>query len=98
MEDDAGSEYGSDFTPDEEDILSSLLAQAPVIPREDSGLILMNIEDDESPQHAELPAVYQAYRQHSADSPIPIARSGVHLPVETADNRSLAADGAIPDT
>lgn len=90
---DASSDYGSDFTPDEEDILSSLLAQAPATPREDSGLILTNIEDDESPQRARIPHAHEDYHQQSVRNSI--AEQTAYLPIEIADSSNPTADGAV---
>lgn len=47
------SDYGSDFTPDEEEILKDLLEQAPVEldnPYTDPDLQLKEIEDDKTPR------------------------------------------------
>ncbi|KAL9027399.1 MAG: hypothetical protein Q9196_004064 [Gyalolechia fulgens] len=81
---DTGSEYGSDFTPDEVDILSSLLLANA---REDSGLILTNIEDDQTPQPATGSHVHEEYRQQSVRNPTPIAWQSV-IPVEIADDNN----------
>jgi hypothetical protein len=51
------SEYGSDFTPDEEDILIGLLQQAPLSPSTATtipDLQLKDIEDDEAPRGAKV--------------------------------------------
>jgi len=58
---DAASDYGSDFTPDEEDILNALLKQPPDQPPDldnpnrDTDLLLKDIEEDEGPRGARLP-------------------------------------------
>ncbi|KAI4167800.1 MAG: hypothetical protein LQ343_006932 [Gyalolechia ehrenbergii] len=93
---DASSDYGSDFTPDEEDILSSLLAQAPATPREDSGLILTNIEDDESPQRARIPHAHEDYHQQSVRNSI--AEQTAYLPIEIADSSNPTADVEDPES
>lgn len=52
------SDYGSDFTADEEEILRGLLEQAPFheanLPEASSNLQLRDIEDDESPRGAKV--------------------------------------------
>ncbi|KAL8933727.1 MAG: hypothetical protein Q9216_006234 [Gyalolechia sp. 2 TL-2023] len=92
-----GSDYGSDFTPDEEDILSSLLGQAPATLREDSGLILTNIEDDESPRRARIPPVHAVHYQ-SVRHPTLVARQIAHPPVEIADNSNPSANVEDPES
>ena len=49
------SDYGSDFTPDEEEILNILLQQVPAKSIADSDLLLKDIEDNESPRGARFP-------------------------------------------
>ncbi|KAL9011536.1 MAG: hypothetical protein Q9173_003626 [Seirophora scorigena] len=64
MEHDLASDYGSDFSPEEDIILSHLLhQQAPSPPPQDPGLILRHVEDDESPRGARIPRTYN-WRQH----------------------------------
>ena len=57
-QDDGLSDYGSDFTADEEEILKGLLEQAPAheanIPEASPSLQLRDIEDDESPRGAKV--------------------------------------------
>lgn len=52
------SDYGSDFTADEEEILKGLLEEAPLhkanLPEASSSLQLRDIEDDESPRGAKV--------------------------------------------
>ncbi|KAK4695785.1 exonuclease V, partial [Lecanoromycetidae sp. Uapishka_2] len=55
---DSLSEYGSDFTPDEEELLSGLLQQVPDQgdnPNTDPNRQLGDIEDDEGPRGARIP-------------------------------------------
>jgi len=54
---DRASDYGSDFTPDEEEILRSLLqgAREQNNPLTDPDLLLKDIEDNEGPRGARLP-------------------------------------------
>ena len=49
------SDYGSDFTPDEEEILNVLLQQVPAESVVDSDLLLKDIEDNEGPLGARFP-------------------------------------------
>ena len=57
-QDDGLSDYGSDFTADEEEILKGLLQQAPFhkanLPEASPSLQLRDIEDDESPRGAKV--------------------------------------------
>ena len=61
---DAASDYGSEFTPDEEEILNGLL-QAPPAPESsdnpitDSELLLQDIEGNEGPRGIRLPVFLQ---------------------------------------
>lgn len=55
---DGFSDYGSDFTPDEEEILRGLLQQVPDPednPNADIDLLLRNNQDDEPPRGAKIP-------------------------------------------
>lgn len=51
------SDYGSDFTPDEEEILNRLLLRGPEPdnPNTDPDLLFKDIEDNEGPRGAILP-------------------------------------------
>ena len=49
------SDYGSEFTPDEEEILNGLLQQVPAELVTDSDLLLKDIEDNEGPRGARVP-------------------------------------------
>lgn len=93
MEHDATSDYGSDFTPDEEEILSSLLQRAPAAHFEDTGLLIKDIEDNESSRGARVPRTYP-WRQHlSASKKIPFQNQSSHLAVETSIDSNTLADG-----
>ena len=93
MEHDTDSDYGSDFTPDEEEILSSLLQQAPITPTEDSGLILRDLEDDEGPRHARMPRMYERQRGQSIHPSTLTASQSAHIAVEIGDNSNLSTNG-----
>ncbi|KAL9599207.1 MAG: hypothetical protein Q9219_003988 [cf. Caloplaca sp. 3 TL-2023] len=92
MGQDAGSDYGSDFTPDEEDILSSLLGQSPSTLQEDPALILKDLEDDESPQFAKIPRLQEDFQQQSVSTPLPDTRRKLYSSIKTADESNLSAD------
>lgn len=53
---DGNSDYGSDFTPEEEEILNTLLQLSPPDPVSDLDLLLAGIDDDEN-----LHAATQSY-------------------------------------
>ena len=55
---DGVSNYGSDFSPEEEEILNGLLHQSPEQddgPNKDPDLLLQDIEHDQSPRGARVP-------------------------------------------
>ncbi len=63
---DGFSDYGSDFTPDEEEILRSLLQRAPPEqdnPITDPDLLLKDIEDERTPRGARVRML--GYEPHS---------------------------------
>lgn len=63
------SDYGSDFTPDEEEILNGLLQRLPVGSPSPLGLLLKDIEDDETPLGAKVPRIHDGSGLHQASSP-----------------------------
>ncbi len=95
MEVEVASEYGSDFTPDEEEILHGLLQQAPSATlTEDLSLVLKDIEDDESPRGARVPRVDARHRQQLSDNnQINSRRQTPHATVKAADDSSRWANG-----
>ena len=58
------SDYGSDFTPDEEEILNGLLDQGPNVdnPNLDPEIQLENVEDDQGCQGIKIPR--RVWSQH----------------------------------
>lgn len=71
---DVVSDYGSDFTPDEEDILNGLLHQSPTGPDPDVNLLLADIEDDERLQTARVPP-RRFGQKNSGENKIPVWQS-----------------------
>ena len=61
---DSFSDYGSDFTPDEEEILNGLLQSEPLYPGLDSDLCVKDIEDEEYPRGAKVPALVTSQQQY----------------------------------
>lgn len=57
-QEDGFSDYGSDFSPDQEEILNRLLYQSPEqndCPISDPGLLLQDIEHEQGPRGARVP-------------------------------------------
>lgn len=87
MEHDLASDYGSDFSPEEDIILSRLLhQQAPSPPPPDPGLILRHIEDDESPRVARIPCTYNRRQHVRGNRTLSSERQTPCLGVEVADD------------
>lgn len=66
---DGFSDYGSDFTPDEEEILRGFLPQAPLEPDNpitDPDLLLKDIEDERTPRGARTRML--GYEPHSVST------------------------------
>ena len=87
-EDDRSSDYGSDFTVDEEGILNNLLSQLPDKPSPD--LVVKDIEDDETPGGIRLLRALGRQRHERPGTP------QLQLPVNTADSRipvEIESDG-----
>lgn len=63
------SDYGSDFTPDEEEILNGLLQRLPVGSPPPVDLLLKDIENDETPLGAKFPRVHDGSGLHRASHP-----------------------------
>ena len=100
MEVEVASEYGSDFTPDEEEILHSLLQQAPSATlTEDLSLVLKDIEDNESPRGARVPRIDERHHHQLSDSnQITTRRQTPHVTVKAADDSNAWSNGERPDT
>lgn len=99
MEIDVASEYGSDFTPDEEEILQSLLQQAPAAKLTgDHALVLEDIEDHESSRGARVPRTHTALEQLlSGGSHVIHPNQASLYTLEVADDSKLPASGKPPD-
>ncbi|KAL9019361.1 MAG: hypothetical protein Q9185_003347 [Variospora sp. 1 TL-2023] len=99
MDHDVASDYGSDFSPEEEIILSALLhQQAPVPPHDHPGLILRDIEDDESPVGARIRPTYN-WRQHIRGNRRTSSKTQTPcLAVEVADDGSDPANVESPES
>ena len=83
------SDYGSDFTPDEEEILNALLHPAPEQednPNSDSNLVLKDIEDEQGHRGARVP--YSQGQQFQAYSSLPVSK--------TRDTVQLDSDNPHP--
>ncbi|KAL9578657.1 MAG: hypothetical protein Q9212_005583 [Teloschistes hypoglaucus] len=100
MEQDAISDYGSDFTPDEEEILHSLLQQPkPDLAAQKEVLVLGGIEDHEGPSGARIPRLLYQQRQQSAGSnPSTPQKQSSHIAVEMADNNIGPATVENPES
>ena len=85
MKQDEASDYGSDFTPDEEEILRSLLQQTPPTVATYPGLVLNDLEDNEGPQGAKVHWLH-VRQQQPGSSQSPTQKHTPHLPIEVADN------------
>ena len=85
------SDYGSDFTPDEEEILNALLQQAPEQvqddgPNGDPDLLLKGIENEKGPRGAKVP---RRQGQQSEEHPsLPLSETRVTIHINGDNNRS----------
>ena len=76
------SDYGSDFTPDEEKILNALLYPLPEQddnPNSDSNLVLKDIEDEQGHRGARVPYSNSQQSQAYPLLPVPKIRDTVQL-------------------
>ncbi|KAL8816359.1 MAG: hypothetical protein Q9223_004617 [Gallowayella weberi] len=98
VEADTTSNYGSDFTPDEEEILHSLLQEAPAatLP-EDLDLALKDINDNETPRGARIPRRSQYQQQWSGSNSIWTRQQTSGITLEMADDSNISASGGWPD-
>ena len=99
MEVEIASDYGSDFTLDEEEILQSLVQQAPAATfTEELDLVLKDVEDHEGPRGIRIPHFHIRHQQHpSGNHQIPSPKQVSHLTVETADDSDSPARGGPLD-
>lgn len=80
---DPGSDYGSDFTAEEEDLVNELLAKLPTQQDSSSNLAVTNIDDDEEPGAAKVPRVLGRERW-----------SRIGTPHSTVKEAGLSIEGA----
>lgn len=83
------SDYGSDFTPDQEEILNALLHQTPEQddgPNTDPDLLLKDIEDAEGPRGARMP--HRQGQQSQECPPLPVSKTMATIRLEGDNNRS----------
>ena len=97
-QDDGLSDYGSDFTADEEEILKGLLEQVPShesnLPEASSSLQLRDIEDDENPRGAKV-LRRLGYEERSYDLPEVqlLEREKRMVTIQLEGDSSLSANG-----
>ena len=97
-QDDGLSDYGSDFTADEEEILKGLLEQVPShesnLPEASSSLQLRDIEDDENPRGAKV-LRRLGYEERSYDLPEVqlLEREKRMVTIQIEGDSSLSANG-----
>ncbi|KAL8748755.1 MAG: hypothetical protein Q9184_007104, partial [Pyrenodesmia sp. 2 TL-2023] len=84
MDQDVVSDYGSDFTVEEEEILSDLLQQTPAWPITGVGLVLKDIEDNEGPRGARIPRTYDRRQYLPGSRRNPVQKQATHFAVEMA--------------
>lgn len=80
---DGFSEYGSDFTPDEEEILNALLQQPPEQddgPNTDPDLLLKDIEDEKGPRGARIPC--RQGQQCQEHLPLPVSKTRIRIQLD----------------
>lgn len=87
------SDYGSDFTVEEEEILSDLLQQAPASPMTGVGLVLKDIDDNEGLRGARFPRTYNRRQYLSGSRRNPVQKQATHFAVEVAVDAFAAANG-----
>lgn len=91
---DGFSDYGSDFTPDEEEILNALLHQTTEQddgPNRDPDLLLKDIEDEKGPRGAKVP---RRQGQQSQDSP-PLSLSKTRVAIQFDGDKNRSANSTF---
>ncbi len=84
---DAGSDYGSDFTAEEEGLVNELLAKLPSKQDTVSKLIVNSVEDDEEPPPARMPRILGRERRSRSGTPVTEIK-GARASVEVEGNSS----------
>ncbi|KAL8798242.1 MAG: hypothetical protein Q9182_006832 [Xanthomendoza sp. 2 TL-2023] len=93
VEADTTSNYGSDFTPDEEEILHSLLHEAPAATlAEGLDLALKDINDNETPRGARISRRSLYRQQWYGSNSIRTRKQASRVTPEMADDGSIAAN------
>ena len=90
------SDYGSDFTSDEEGILAVLSQQAPKKLAKDSDLLLKDLEDNEGPRGARIPCTLVHERRGSSLGVQPREKS-LPIPEECDHSSSTIGETIIGD-
>ena len=88
---DGFSDYGSDFTPDEEEILNALLHQGPEQvqddgPNRDPDLLLKGIGNEEGPRVAKVPRRHGQQSQEYTS--LPLSETSIAIRLDSDNNRS----------
>ena len=93
------SDYGSDFTPDEEEILNGLLQQAPHKTDTHPSFQLRDIEDDESPRGARV-LCRLGHERRSYDAPTmqPPVQEKRRVTIQIDGDSSLPTNSKSPPT
>lgn len=87
---DGFSDYGSDFTPDEEEILNALLHQGPEQvqddnPNTDPDLLLKGIGHEEGPRVAKVPR--RQGQQSQEYTSLPLSETSIAIRLDGDNNR-----------
>ena len=88
---DPGSDYGSDFTAEEEDLVNELLAKLPSPQHTRGGLAVTSIDDHEEPGAAKIPRILGRERWSRSGTPLSTVKEG-GLPIRV-DGHSSTAKG-----
>ncbi|KAL8999428.1 MAG: hypothetical protein Q9169_001742 [Polycauliona sp. 2 TL-2023] len=97
MDLDTASEYGSDFTPDEEQILHSLIQQAPTAAlTEDLGLVFKDIEDNEGPRGARVSIHARHQQRRYGHHRIIEEKQASQVAIQIANDSSLSPSVESP--
>lgn len=92
---DGFSDYGSDFTPDEEEILSRFLQQAPLEPDNpitDPDLLLKDIEDERTPRGARTRML--GYETYSVPN-LTMAKKSITIQDDGDDDGGIPTQGTL---
>lgn len=86
---DGFSDYGSEFTPDEEEILNGLLHQSPEQddgPNRDPDFLLKDLKDEEGPRGARI--LRRQGQQSQEYPPLPLSKTRFTIQLDGDNNRS----------